>query len=188
MCYTPEPISYAEEFSTHPNHLPTTFSQKKPHKLPITRIILGMHSANERCCHNVTLSLIAWTDTQNDSCIRLSCGMPMVNHNYNFNTLRPRQNGRHFPDAIFQWIFLNENIWISHKIPLKFVPRGPINNIPALVQIMAWRRPGDKPLSEPMLVFVPTHICVTRPEWVKFHPRTSVTNIDLQWIWKWICN
>ena len=32
---------------------------------------------------------------------------------------------------------------------MKFVPKGPINNIPALVQIMAWRRPGDKPLSEP---------------------------------------
>ena len=82
------------------------------------------------------------------------------------NTLRPRQNGRHFPDDIFKCIFLNENIWISLKIPLKFVPRGPINNSPALVQIMAWRRPGDKPLSEPMLVFVPTHICVTRPQWV----------------------
>ena len=36
------------------------------------------------------------------------------------------------------------------KNSLKFVPKGPINNIPALVQIMAWRRPGDKPLSEPM--------------------------------------
>ena len=82
------------------------------------------------------------------------------------NTLRPRKNGRHVPDDIFRCIFLNENIWISLKIPLKFVPRGPINNIPALVQMMAWRRPGDKPLSEPMLVFVPTHICVTRPEWV----------------------
>ena len=30
---------------------------------------------------------------------------------------------------------------------------GPINNIPALVQIMAWRRQGDKPLSEPMIVY-----------------------------------
>ena len=38
------------------------------------------------------------------------------------NTLRPRQNGRHFPDAIFKWIFLNENIWISINISLKFVP------------------------------------------------------------------
>ena len=31
---------------------------------------------------------------------------------------------------------------------------------------MAWRRPGDKPLSEPMMVSLPTHICVTRPQWV----------------------
>ena len=31
---------------------------------------------------------------------------------------------------------------------------------------MAWRRPGDKPLSEPMMVRLPTHICVTRPQWV----------------------
>ena len=45
------------------------------------------------------------------------------------STLRPRQNGRHFPDDIFKWIFLNENVWISINIPLKFVPRGPINNI-----------------------------------------------------------
>ena len=84
-----------------------------------------------------------------------------------FNTLRPRQKGRHFPDDIFKWIFLNENVWISITISLKFVPKGPINNIPALVQIMAWRRPGDKPLSEPMMVRFPTHICVTRPQWVK---------------------
>ena len=83
------------------------------------------------------------------------------------NTLRPRQDGRYFADDVLKCIFLNENVWISLKIPLKVVPRGPINNIPALVQIMAWRRPGNKPLSEPMLVFVPTHICVTRPQWVK---------------------
>ena len=49
-------------------------------------------------------------------------------------------------------IFLNENVRISIKISLMFVPKGPINNIPALVQIIAWRRPGDKPLSEPMMV------------------------------------
>ena len=83
-----------------------------------------------------------------------------------FNTLRPRQDGRYFADDVLKCIFLNENVWISFKIPLKFVPRGPINNISALVQIMAWHRPDDKPLSEPMLVFVPTHICVTRPQWV----------------------
>ena len=48
-------------------------------------------------------------------------------------------------------VHLNENVWIPIKISLKFVPKGPINNIPALVQIMAWRRTGDKPLSEPMM-------------------------------------
>ena len=82
-----------------------------------------------------------------------------------FNTLRPRQNGRHFADDIFKCIFLNENVWIPIKISLKCVPKGPVNNIPALVQIMACRRPGDKPLSESMMVSLPTHMCVTRPQW-----------------------
>ena len=83
------------------------------------------------------------------------------------NTLRPRQNGRHFADDIFKCIFLNENVWLSVKISWNFVPQGPINTIPALVQIMACRRPGDKPLSEPMMVSLLTHICVTRPQWLK---------------------
>ena len=78
------------------------------------------------------------------------------------NTLRPRQNGCHFADDTFKRIFVYENVKILIEISLKFVPKGPINNIPALVQIMAWRRPGNKPLSQPMLVCLPTHICVTR--------------------------
>ena len=49
---------------------------------------------------------------------------------------------------------------------MKLVPIGPINNIPALVQIMAWRRPGGKPLSDPMRISLLTHICVIRPQWV----------------------
>ena len=89
----------------------------------------------------------------------------MESGNY-VNTLRPRQNGRRFADDTFKRIFLNENVRILIKISLKFVPKGPINNIPALVQIMAWRRPGDKPLSELMMVSLLTHICVTRPQWV----------------------
>ena len=95
------------------------------------------------------------------------------------NTLRPRQNGRHFADDIFKWIFFNENVWISLKISLKFVPQGPINNIPALVQIMAWRRPGDKSLSEPMMVRSLTHICVTRPQWVNTLSRDKMAAIFL---------
>ena len=83
-----------------------------------------------------------------------------------FITLRPRQNGRHFPNDTFKCIFLNENIYISINISLKFVPKVQINNIPTLVSIMAWHRPVDKPLSEAMMVRLPTHICVSRPQWV----------------------
>ena len=71
-----------------------------------------------------------------------------------FITLRPRQNGRHFPDDIFKCILLNGNVCISIKISLTFAPTVRINKIPAWVHIMAWRRPGDKPLSKPMSDFV----------------------------------
>ena len=68
------------------------------------------------------------------------------------NSSPPRQNGCHFADDIFKCIFVNGNIWIWNKISLKQVPWGPIDNMSALVQIMAWCLPGDKPLSEPMLI------------------------------------
>ena len=100
-----------------------------------------------------------------------------------FNTLRPRQNGRLFADDTFIRIFLIENVWISIKISLKFVPKGPINNIPALVQIMAWRRLGDKPLSETMLASLLTHICVTRPQWVNETELISTRPRNDSWIY-----
>ena len=56
-----------------------------------------------------------------------------------FNTLRPRQIARHFADDIFKCMFMNV-FWF------KFLNKS------ALVQVMAWRRTGDKPLSEPMMV------------------------------------
>ena len=68
------------------------------------------------------------------------------------NTLMPRQNGRHFPGGTFKWIFLNKNILISIKIRC---------------------RSGDKPLSEPMIGSLVTHIWVTRPRRVK-----STCNLD----------
>ena len=62
------------------------------------------------------------------------------------NTFRPRQNGRQFPYDIFKCIFLNENVRIAMKIPLKFVLKGPINDIPALVQVrrqaITWTNAG----------------------------------------------
>ena len=64
------------------------------------------------------------------------------------------QNGRRFADDNFKCILWNENIIISIKISFKFVPMVRINNTPALVQVMAWCRPGDKPLSGPMMVYL----------------------------------
>ena len=68
------------------------------------------------------------------------------------NSLRPRQNGRHFADDIFKCIFLNENVWIPIKISLKFVPKGPINKYssissdnglaPARRQAIIWTNDG----------------------------------------------
>ena len=87
--------------------------------------------------------------------------------NVRLNTFRPSHGGRHFTDDIWKCIFLNANLWISIKIWLKIILTGPINNIPALVQIMAWCRPGDKPLSEPIMNNLLPQICVTRPEWAK---------------------
>ena len=98
------------------------------------------------------------------------------------NSLRPRPNRRHFADDIFKCIFENENEWISPRISPKFVPKVRINNIPALVQIMAWRRPGDKPLSEPMMVNLPTHICVSRLQLVKASP-CPLQSLVVSWLW-----
>ena len=54
-------------------------------------------------------------------------------------------------DDNFKCIFFNENDRIFIRISLKFVPRSPIDTKPALVQVMAWRRTGDKPLPELVL-------------------------------------
>ena len=54
-------------------------------------------------------------------------------------------------DNNFKCIFLNENDRIPIRISLEFVPRSPIDNKPALVQVMAWHLTGNKPLSEPVV-------------------------------------
>ena len=74
------------------------------------------------------------------------------------------QNDRHFVDNILKYISLNENVWISIKN--KVIPQGSSSNIPALVQIMTWCWPADKPLSEPMMANLMTYIIVTGLKWV----------------------
>ena len=111
------------------------------------------------------------------------------------NTVFPHKFWRPFLDCMPQLFFRSQYVWFpvhlkGHLIPLCYetlvvnwqnwlftlfhqsrsvLSPNPINNTPSLVQIMAWRRPGDKPLSEPMMVSLTTHICVTRPQWVTGH-------------------
>ena len=82
-------------------------------------------------------------------------------------------NYQYFPDDFFKCILLNETLFIMLKISLKFVPKVQINNIPALVQIMAWSRPGDKPLFEPMMASLLTHIASPGLNKLKLLPRVS---------------
>ena len=74
------------------------------------------------------------------------------------NSTLPKQNGRHFAEDTLKRIFKNEKSCILIRISLKFVPKRPIDKKTALVQVMAWRRTGDKPLPEPMLTSLLTHI------------------------------
>ena len=67
-------------------------------------------------------------------------------------TQLPGQNDSHFADDIFRRNFANEKFCSLIKIPLQFVPKFPVDNKPALVHIMAWRRIGDKPSSGTMTI------------------------------------
>ena len=91
---------------------------------------------------------------------------------FQLNSSPTGQNGRHFADDVFKCIFVNKMFCILNRLLLKFVPKGLINNIPALVQIMAWRRPGGKPLSEPKLTqFSDTYITALGGDELKVHCR-----------------
>ena len=100
--------------------------------------------------------------------VALQQGLPQFRGG-RFNTLGPRQYGRHFADdkQCFYTHFREWKYSNSIEMLLKFVTECPHNNFPALVQIIVWCRRGDKPVSEPMVVGLLMHICVTRPQWVK---------------------
>ena len=79
--------------------------------------------------------------------------------------------------SAFSWMKMYE---FHLKVSLNFVPKFRISIIPALVEIMAWHRPGDKPLCEPMMFSLLMHIYITWPQWVKmrsgvmFHIATTL--------------
>ena len=125
--------------------------------------------------------LISWTLRHPPERMAVEMVLPSNQHNAfeidTFIALKPRQNCGLFAEDIFKCIFLKGNVWISIKYLLKSVPRGYINSISALIQIMAFRRPGDKPLLEPMMVSLLTHISVTRTQ---FEPKPHPTWEDLK--------
>ena len=86
------------------------------------------------------------------------CCIPYLNFHSLFKASLPGQYGHHFTDDIFQYIFFSERFCILIQISLKFVPKVPIDNKVALIQLMTWHQTGNKPLSEPMLT-VNWHIC-----------------------------
>ena len=125
-------------------------------------------------CESALVQAMAW-NCQATGYYYLSRSWSIFMSPYDINTLRPRQNGPHFPEDIFKCISLNEKVWISINISMKFVSKGQINNILGLVHIMACCLVGTKQLSEPMTVRLPMHICITWPQWVI---RSQWVNMD----------
>ena len=106
-------------------------------------------------CHQIQLGpIITWL------------GHEIMLYTVCLNTLRLRQNECHITDDIMKCIFMIKYILISINISMKFVSNGPINTITALVQMMAWCRPGDKPLCEPMVFSLLMQNGITQPQWV----------------------
>ena len=98
---------------------------------------------------------LLWRDKVSDTCNPKFCKIRVTLHYWLPWLLTPKPNGCHFTDDIFNWNFLNENPSISIKTSLKYIPKGLIDNKPTLVQILSWRRTGDKPISEPMMSWIP---------------------------------
>ena len=76
-------------------------------------------------------------------CWCFSCLCHVVQFFHEFNSYSPEQNDRHFEDDILRCISVKGNFCVLIKFVLKFVSKSPIDNYPALVQIMSdqihWR-------------------------------------------------
>ena len=83
---------------------------------------------------------------------------------------------QHFQMHFLEWKYMNFNYNFT-----EIYSQGPFNNIPALLQIMSWWWPGDKPLSESMMVSLPTHICIIQPQWIKI--KAWIINYIHSFVW-----
>ena len=110
------------------------------HYTLVSRYNLACRNRSDGSCNCGTICII-----------RLSnCGVIIIC--LLFDTLKPRQNGRQFVNFIFKFIYMCENYCISIQILLKLIPRGPIYNKRALVQIITCHWTGHKPSSESMII------------------------------------
>ena len=91
-----------------------------------------------------------------DFCWSVKLGLACATSNIvvGINSSPSKKMAAILPDDSFEYIFLNENLWIPTEISSKFVSKGPVSDILALFRMMAWRRTGDKSLSELMLTYV----------------------------------
>ena len=71
--------------------------------------------------------------------------------NFFINSSPPDKMATILADNIFNCIFMNENDTIPIQLSLHYVSRSPIDNKPALAQVLAWRQIGNKPLPEPVM-------------------------------------
>ena len=77
----------------------------------------------------------------------------MICYDIKINSSPRGQNGHHFSDEIFKYIFMNETFFLNLiRIPLKCGSKGPTDNKSASVKVVAWRRIGDKLLPYPVLI------------------------------------
>ena len=130
-----------------------------PHKIPVMQKMFPfddviMDSLPE-CCNNVVtifFQFVAWFSIPMAlSCKSGTCAGKSIPQWATLTHLPLDKMADILADDIFKSIFLNEKDKIPVQISLKLVPGGPTDNKPALVQVMVWRRTGDKPLPEPML-------------------------------------
>ena len=94
-----------------------------------------------------------------------------------FNTMRPRQNGCHFPDDSFKWIFSYKKNDLRYNFYWSLFPRIQLTIFHHCFRYLAWHRTCAKPMSEPMMVSLLTHICAIRSQWVKHDNRTNTWKI-----------
>ena len=134
-------------------------------KVILKSIWNGRYLTQPRCVYTMQGSFWLWAQPMRG--VNYVATTPLIGGAHTQND--PWKWGWRKMVAIWQKTFSNSISWMkTTEFSLNRHDFVPVYGRPLLVQIMAWRRPGDKPLSEPVMVSLLTHICVTRPRWVNW--------------------